>query len=313
LAEARADVAAVEEKLAAQDYAPAEQARLAGLAAQLQELGYEFGMYRNLVAESRGMTETALHEHGLSIIGDIEAKAPFGAIVWDTWSRFESTFHPWVVKNPSRFREKWNPMGTIKGAQQWLSSFDYEAEILDRLRELADMVFIITHLKKHRIGGKETSKLVPNCKRSIIEKSQLRIWLRHNPDSPEPIGLVLKRIAKRTVTKEDGIQTVAVLPRRMNPCTWKEIKRYWDEPVGNRKLRPDEIPNAYELSILDGTLTEDQKMIFKLAKAEEDLFASEAEHEEMKERIQELKSQGMSPPKTARELGIAMEEMEKYW
>ncbi|NIO69908.1 MAG: AAA family ATPase [Anaerolineae bacterium] len=41
LAEARADAAAVEEKLATQDYAPAEQAELAGLTAQLQELGYD--------------------------------------------------------------------------------------------------------------------------------------------------------------------------------------------------------------------------------------------------------------------------------
>jgi exonuclease SbcC len=41
LVEARTDAAAVEEKLATQDYAPAEQAGLAGLMAQLQELGYD--------------------------------------------------------------------------------------------------------------------------------------------------------------------------------------------------------------------------------------------------------------------------------
>jgi len=41
LAEARSGVAAVEEKLATQDYAPTEQAELVGLTAQLQELGYD--------------------------------------------------------------------------------------------------------------------------------------------------------------------------------------------------------------------------------------------------------------------------------
>jgi exonuclease SbcC len=41
LAAARADAAAVEGKLVTQDYAPAEQAELAGLTAQLQELGYD--------------------------------------------------------------------------------------------------------------------------------------------------------------------------------------------------------------------------------------------------------------------------------
>jgi exonuclease SbcC len=41
LAEARAGAGAVEEKLTTQDYAPAEQAELAKLTAQLQELGYD--------------------------------------------------------------------------------------------------------------------------------------------------------------------------------------------------------------------------------------------------------------------------------
>ena len=41
LAEARAEAASVEEKLATQDYAPAEQAEQARLTAQLQELGYD--------------------------------------------------------------------------------------------------------------------------------------------------------------------------------------------------------------------------------------------------------------------------------
>jgi len=48
LAEARADAAAVEEKLATQDYAPAEQAGLAGLMAQLQELGYDADVHEEV-------------------------------------------------------------------------------------------------------------------------------------------------------------------------------------------------------------------------------------------------------------------------
>ncbi|TEU17867.1 MAG: SMC family ATPase [Anaerolineales bacterium] len=48
LAEARANAAAVEEKLAAQDYAPAEQARLAGLTAQLQKLGYDANVHEKV-------------------------------------------------------------------------------------------------------------------------------------------------------------------------------------------------------------------------------------------------------------------------
>lgn len=279
---------------------------------ELKEQGHKFGIYRNLRAEGRGMTEIALHTHCLGIIDDIESRAPFKAIVWDTWSRFEETFHPWVDKHPGKFRETWSPMGAIKGAQRWISSFDYEAEVLDRLRGLADMVFVVTHLKKHRLGGKETGKMIPRCKRPMTEVSQLRIWLRHNPDGPEPIGLVLKRIAKRTVTDE-GIMPVSVLPRRIVPCTWAEITRYWNEPVGNRELEAHEIPSKYELSILDGTLTEDQKMIFKLAEVENGVFTSEAEHEELGKKVRELKESGMKPRKIGRELGLSEEEVERYW
>jgi len=48
LAETRADAAAVEGKLATQDYAPAEQAELAGLTAQLQELGYDADVHEEV-------------------------------------------------------------------------------------------------------------------------------------------------------------------------------------------------------------------------------------------------------------------------
>jgi exonuclease SbcC len=48
LAEARANAAALEEKLATQDYAPAEQAELAGLTAQLQELGYDADLHEEV-------------------------------------------------------------------------------------------------------------------------------------------------------------------------------------------------------------------------------------------------------------------------
>ncbi len=48
LAEAHAEASAVEEKLATQDYAPAEQAELAKLTAQLQELGYDADVHEEV-------------------------------------------------------------------------------------------------------------------------------------------------------------------------------------------------------------------------------------------------------------------------
>ncbi len=71
LAEARAGAATVEEKLATQDYAPAEQAELAGLTAQLQELGYDADAHQEVrqdlqvlarFEEARARLQTALDQ-----------------------------------------------------------------------------------------------------------------------------------------------------------------------------------------------------------------------------------------------------------
>ncbi|MDH4138040.1 MAG: SMC family ATPase, partial [Anaerolineae bacterium] len=71
LVEARADVAAVEEKLATQDYAPAEQAELARSTAQLRELGYDADVHEKVrqdlqilagFEEAQARLQTALNQ-----------------------------------------------------------------------------------------------------------------------------------------------------------------------------------------------------------------------------------------------------------
>jgi hypothetical protein len=59
------------------------------------------------------------------------------------------------------------------------------------------------------------------------------------------------------------------VPRKITPAEedeslWDTIWRYWDEPFGRRVPEPHETPNAFELSILDGTLTVDQRRMLNL-------------------------------------------------
>lgn len=223
-----------------------------------------FGGYHNLVELGRNKDEIAFHEAVIKLINEIPDNR-FDTIVFDGFSRFENTFHPYVVKNPSKFRTNWSPNGAIKGAQMWQTAFEYEADVLNRLQSKANLVIITTHLKQYTVNGvRVEGKFVPDCKKPLIQKAQLRLWLRHNPDgSPYPIGLVLKRIAKRTVVPGKGIRTVSVLPRKVTPCTWDKINEYWDNPIGDREPVENEIPNPFELSLIDGHLTEDQKDMFK--------------------------------------------------
>ena len=237
---------------------------------QLLADGAQFGMYRDLNRETRGMKEHQLHAHCLGVIESI-LPAQYDALVWDTWTPFEATFKPVVSKNPKKFRDEFDPMASIKGAEEWLASFDYEARIIGELLERVPLVILTTHLKNYNIGKQRVEgKFIPDCKRPIVEKSLFRIWLRQNPTGRAvPVGLILKRFDRKIVT-EAGLRTVNILPRKVIPqaedqSLWDTIRWYWTNPFGDRAPNPEETPNEFELSILDGTLTEDQRDAFRLA------------------------------------------------
>jgi hypothetical protein len=285
---------------------------------QIESQKKKLGFYRNLYDASSGLTELKFFDKGIEIISDMEKevekrKKPFDAIIWDTWARFEGMFHPYVVTYPQKFRQYWSPNGVIKGAEQWKASFNLESEILNRLQKVGKLVILTSHLKPETIpGGKKTGKFIPDCKQPVAQKSLLRVYLRHNPDGPYPIGLILKRIS-RQVVGDKGIEIVSVLPRKMKPFTWERIRWYWDNPIGDRPLDANEKPDEYELSILDGTLTEDQKYILHsqpdVVPEEEEAPLAVNATPEVISRVKELKAQNKPNPVIARELELSVREV----
>ncbi|MCG3145346.1 MAG: hypothetical protein HONDAALG_02936 [Gammaproteobacteria bacterium] len=236
------------------------------IADMLAEQGTPFGVYHNLTKLSLGKREIDFHDLVIRLIDELQP-GKYKAFIFDTWTRFENTFQPVVMKNPTRFKEFYSPMGAIKGAEMWKASFDYEASVIDKMMQAAPLVILVTHLKDQSIGAVKTGKEVPDCKKPVVEKSRIRLWLRHNPDGPAPIGLVLKRLSK-VQAGPNGITPINVLPRKVNPCTWERILSYWTDPIGERQPDPDEMPNDFELSILDGVLTEDQKDVLHINRIE---------------------------------------------
>lgn len=243
------------------------------IADALQAQGSPFGHYVNLTKKSLGMREIDFHDLVMNEIESLEL-GKFKALIFDTWTRFENTFHPVVQKDPMRFKQFYSPKGDIKGAEMWKAAFDYEAIVIDKLLQVAPLVMLITHLKDHTIGAVKTGAEIPDCKKPVVEKSRLRIWTRHNPDGPAPIGLVLKRLSKVEVGL-NGITPINVLPRKVNPCTWERILDYWQNPIGTKEPSIDEVPNAFEFSILDGVLTADQKDALHINRVEADTKVQE--------------------------------------
>lgn len=284
---------------------------------ELQKAGVKFGRYVDMVNLAEKKTEYDFHTDMVKIIRGIK-QDEFDAIIWDTWSSFAATCHSYVLKHPREFRENWAPMGTIKGAQQWQEARRYEAALVNYMAQRTKTLILITHLKDYYAGKvKVPGKQVPNSSNVLERIPRFRVWLRQNPNGrPVPVGLVLKRLDKKEFVAGTGIRTVSVLPRKLSPSVddrslWDTIWKYWDKPYGDREPTPDELPDDFEISILEGTLTKEQQRTFRMLiendlVGESDVDISNQIDEEVVESVRRLKEEGKTAPLIAKELKLAM-------
>lgn len=278
----------------------------------IEQAGHTFGKYLNLIELRKGKTDIAFHE---AVIAELKglARDKYRVLVWDTWSNFERTIQPYAAKHEREWRVSYSQMGAIHGAEQWtVADQEYEPQLLNMLLDIAPLVILCAHVKQGSVEGKKIpGRMVSEVRPAVVRKSVMRVWLRHNPLSQAPTGLIVKRLPHSEVTPQ-GIRPVAVFPRRIGTFTWETVLDYWANPVRDRPLRADEIPNAFELSILDGTLTADQKDMLKLLIAaggqsdggEFALLDKPTLTADQKDKARELKAEGKRAPAIARELSI---------
>lgn len=280
--------------------------------AQLDRLGHPLGAYFNLVEMSRGKKEIEFHNEVMSIFRSIRP-GDFEALIFDTYSFFEATYHPYVSANITSMRDGISKMGEIKGAQIWLASFDYEAIVLDELLSKVPVVFLVTHLKNHTTGGHRTGKRIPDVKKPVMEKSAFRIWTVHaNNVGGAPNGLVLKRISKLAFQPDQGIVPTNVLPYKLAPATWAHIRSYWAEPLGNREPDPAEIMSQEEADAVSQNLTEFHRFVLQLEVAqaqrlhdEEAAIARQMEQQAAK-AAWDYSKEGLTPAEIAQKMGATV-------
>lgn len=226
----------------------------------------EFGHFINLVDE---LGNLKLLEFYQELSKQLESLPQYDCIVFDTWSRYGKAIRYYAKQNPYQFRERetFSKMGAIKGMEEWSETHRIEANVISQLSQKCNALFLVTHIKEKIIAGAKTGSYIPDCGKSFDKVCNMRLWLRHNPNGGVPIALVLKRISKIEIGK-NGIKPVNVLPRKITPSNnhlsvWDGINYYWDNPYGNREPNENEIPTPFELSILDGILTDDQKQYWQ--------------------------------------------------
>lgn len=254
---------------------------------RIQEDGFEFGRYVNFIDRIAGMKPVQIHKEGLKLIDEIPA-GKYDNIVWDTWTRFAGTCAAYVKANNDLFREPngWAAMGKIHAGEEYKEARLYEAELIAKLHKKAPLVILVSHLKNEYRNNVQTGKQIPATSKAIDSVCNLRLWLKHNQASTTPLALVLKNIEKNIMV--DGrLRTVQILPMKVTPIdnektfersVWDAIERYIDDPIGNRKPNKDEVPDDFEMSIIQGTLTEDQKLSWLYA-------LKEKKREEAEEQI----------------------------
>ena len=290
---------------------------------ELAKSGIEIGAYIDLVKLMRGKPTLLYHEAVKKEIASIK-KGDFDVLIWDTWTAFQRTMYAYVKKNPGKFRdepEPWSAMGKMKKGEMYGEARSLETQFINEMHEKIPTIFLITHLKDSWLNNvRVPGKQVPAASKALTYIPRCRLWLRKNPTGrPVPIGLALKELDRKRFVPGVGIRTEAIIPSKLTPAEneeslWDTIWRYWQEPFGNREPLPEELPNAEELSIIAGTMTNDQKNLLLslldsgLASGGEDDDDDESGDEAMLAVIR-LHEEGKAPVVIAKETGLKLAEV----
>jgi hypothetical protein len=262
----------------------------------VKEVGFEdeFKLYIDLVSTSKKTKLLDFHFHCLDLIEQLPRSK---VIIWDTWTQCQLTFPVYVKSHLGEFRNptEWSANGKIKSGEIYQEAARYEGAALSELKKKCDLLILTFHLKQFYLGKEPVpGKYKPGHDKAIEKYADLRLWLTHNPDNQVPVGLIMKNI-KRQAIADNRIKSKQVFPLRIPTCNWDSIWEYWENPIGNREPTNEERPNEFELSLISGTLTPEDKRLYEaslsLAEKREDdeqaemLMVRQSQEKEIKEYI----------------------------
>lgn len=230
----------------------------------VKETGFEeqFNQYVDLVSMSAGMQLLDFHNECIKMIDKLKHTK---VIIWDTWTQFSETFQPYIIENMIKFRTKKQYSGPLEvvGGKIWKDSYRYEGAVISALKSKCDLLILTFHLKSLYVEKTAIPNgYRPEYSKAISKYADLCIWLTPNPNSQVPIGLVMKNISEKRIV-DNKIRATQILPARLEICNWDEILKYWNNPIGNRTPEDHEKPNNFELSMIEGTLTPENKQMYQ--------------------------------------------------
>ncbi len=276
-----------------------------------------FGL-ENIAEEIASMNTKQSYEYIDGIVSDYESRdAHPKVIIFDPWTDFGKLCRKYIEEYPGKAGVKFSPKTEIRNGEVSREGRKLETSMLSRLKSMAQIVILTIHPKPLYINNTPIhGKSIPDCTKAVDRETDLKIWLTNNPDDDAPIGLVLKNIAKFEFT-DSGLIPKKLLPQKINPCTWHNINAYYDDPIGGRDPLPHEIPNAFERSIIDGSLTPEQQRQWQQG-SNVDMFEVDDSGIDIKALIDEHNISGPPPMKLKKinevlvesgQVEISMDEM----
>lgn len=245
----------------------------------------------------------------------------FDVLILDAWELFVATIIPFILKNEKKLKTHWFGGGEWKQRQMYGYAGTYEAAVLENLQAKVPLIIALAHVDYRYVDigvdkKVKTGKKIPKFSKSFRQKALAMFFLQRNSLHPMPTALVLKNLAKRQFVPGTGIQSVNVLPPRLDQrvfndwesrdyiSLWDIIRYYFDNPVGTRSLRNYEIPNEYERSFIEETLTKDEKEALEFNKHL--LLMTE-----MGDEIKGMYAEGVPLPLIAQKTGTTIEIVKK--
>jgi hypothetical protein len=243
-----------------------------GIAKTLKEAGTPFGYFADLQALTREKKVVKPLDFYNMVRGQLDAAKKANpnpkVFIYDNASpRLEDAIRAYSLTRITELTSLTESQAKSASMLTWGATYQIYNNLLDELLEYAPMVFFITHIKEKYLGMAKTGQL------------ESMAWS----------------------DEAEAIVPVNILPRRVKPLTWKRIVDYKLEPIGTRPPTQDETPNDFELSILDGQLTKDQKDSLRAARIAMENEANSANiefqiiDEELKSAVKEF-AKTMPPP-----------------
>jgi hypothetical protein len=231
-----------------------------------------FGEYHDLIEETftdYGMacTDTQFFLHCQSILDSLPSDK-FDVLIFDNLLRFENGLVTYVNEHHADFGISKGQMSGMP-ALIWGPIKSYYSNLVVSWLGKVKMFIVTTPIGEVWVHGKPSGTEKAKGKDVLEWLTSLRVWLRFRENSKVPAGLVLKdRVTSMQYVEGEGIIKKSVLPRRIDPCTWKQVRHYMANPANHEKPLPTEVPTADDWAILNGTLTKDKQLQLRVIELE---------------------------------------------